>query len=59
MAGLQPGNSPATSPMTPVAALMTLHAWPDFSPGNINHELCHYTDDVTRMTGLQPRQHQP
>jgi hypothetical protein len=27
---------------------------PGLQPSNINHELCHYTDDVTRMAGLQP-----
>jgi hypothetical protein len=33
------------------------HAWSGFNRSNINHELCHYTDDVMQMAGLQPQQH--
>jgi hypothetical protein len=25
-----------------------------FTPSNINHELCHYTDDITRMLASRP-----
>ena len=35
------------------------HAWPGFNPSNVDHELCHYTDDVTRMAGLQLWQRRP
>jgi hypothetical protein len=35
------------------------NVWPGVNPSNINHELCHYADDVTRMAGRQPQQHQP
>jgi hypothetical protein len=40
--------------MNSATTLMPSHVWPDFNPSNINHELCHYTDDVTRIAGLQP-----
>jgi hypothetical protein len=45
--------------MNYAATLMTSHAWLGFNPSNVNHELCRYTDDVTRMAGLQLEQHQP
>jgi hypothetical protein len=31
-----------------------MHALPGFNPSNINHELCHFTGDVTRISRLQP-----
>jgi len=47
---------PATSTMNSVTTLMTPHAWQGFNPSNINHELCHYTDDAACMARLQSQQ---
>jgi hypothetical protein len=30
------------------------HAWPGVNPSNINHELCHHTDDVTHGRASTP-----
>jgi hypothetical protein len=31
-----------------------VHVCPGFNPSNINHELCHYADDVTLWPGFNP-----
>jgi hypothetical protein len=46
----------ATSTMNSATTLMTSLVWPASNRSNIDHELCHYTDDVTRMTGFKPKQ---
>jgi hypothetical protein len=35
---------------------MIAHVWPGIHPSNINRELRHYTDGVTRMAWWSPQQ---
>jgi hypothetical protein len=44
---------PAPSTVNSVTTLMTSRML-DFNPSNINHELCHHTDDATYV-GLHPK----
>jgi hypothetical protein len=50
-------STPATPTMNSATTLMTSHVLPGFNPNSINHELCHYTNDVACIARLQPQQH--